>query len=78
MPAPKIKRADRIANAWAFREFDEEKKQLAELKKFYKEILRCCYDPTHPKYWENGGRGIVCQWETFADFYEDWKQEHFD
>jgi hypothetical protein len=42
--------------------------------KFYKnfhKIKARCYNKKHHKYSIYGGRGIVCEWKNFENFFED-------
>ena len=50
----------------------DEEKQTFEYQA-WEDMMAKCYDPTHPKFKEEGGRGIqVCQrWHKYENFLED-------
>jgi hypothetical protein len=37
----------------------------------YHRVLQRCTNPLHPDYTDYGGRGIRCEWQSFAEFAQD-------
>ncbi len=44
----------------------------------YRGILQRCNDKNHHSYKDYGGRGIMCLWKSFEEFYEDMKEGYSD
>lgn len=46
------------------------------LKRIYCNILQRCTNPKNPRYPRYGGRGVMCEWESFIDFRNDMKDSY--
>ena len=45
--------------------------ETTRLKNVFWDARKRCNNPNHKYYKNYGGRGIVCEWKTFKEFYTD-------